>query len=69
MFVCDICREQQDPHVSVISVILETRPRSYVDEETGEEIGFGQEIVRQAKSCKGCATLYAKMIDPGLVHG
>lgn len=69
MFICDICLEQQPPRTAVITVVLETRPRSYVDEETDEEIGFGHEIVRQAKSCKGCADLYAREVAAELVLG
>lgn len=62
MFRCDACGKQSQPGEKMIRVVTETRPKTYTRTRTRrdgseyeEEVGYGEEIVSEAKVHAACA--------------
>ena len=61
MYRCDFCKVLQEANVPVKKVIVESRPKTYVNKyfinkEYLEKESHGWEIVREAKACPNCPT-------------
>jgi hypothetical protein len=53
MFQCAKCKQTIGPRVRLNRVVVETRPRIYLDEKQ-KVIGTGSEIVREEPRCVNC---------------
>lgn len=59
MYVCEVCREQIEPHVECSMVVVKTRAKLYPPRADGTR-PVGHETVKEVRACPDCAPLAAE---------